>query len=173
MTRSITMRKILTFAFAIAAATLALASCFVGPKGDVYLSFDWTYTPEWFWTDDPHLPATIYRNVEYPCEEGTWYFEYYHAESGITRWVRYTLAAHYGYLGGMQGDDARFELFLHAYSNPAFIQWQSVVGEPADQPDEVHAATAPVSAAQHAPDFQQTMERGGWTLKLEGGTIEP
>jgi hypothetical protein len=169
--RSTIMRKILSLA--IVAAALALAACCVGSDGDVYLSFNWTYTPEWFATNDPNLPDTIYRTVEYPVEEGTWYFEYYHADSGCKRWITYTLEAHEGFLLGMQGEDAVFELFLHAYSDPAFIQWQNIVGEAADQPEEVHAATVPVSTAeQRVPDFKQTMERGGWTLKIQSGVIE-
>lgn len=166
------MRKIPALGI-IAAAALALAACWPGLDGDVYLSFDWTYTPEWFATDDPHLPDTIYRNARYLTEEGTWYFEYYHDESGYRRWIRYTLEAHEGYIIGVPGDDAVFELFLHAYSDPAFIQWQSVKGEVADQPDEVRASAQPARASEQlAPDFEQTIERGRWILKLEGGTIE-
>jgi len=158
----------------IAAAALALGACCPGPDGDVYLSFNWTYTPEWFATDDPNLPATIYRNAEYLCEEGTWYFEYYHDESACRRWIRYTLEAHEGYLIGVQGDDAVFELFLHAYSDPAFIQWQSVIGEPASQPDEVHGSGKSGRAGEQlAPDFERTEERGRWTLEVQGGVIEP
>jgi hypothetical protein len=167
------MRKMLLLA--VAAAVLALAACCPGIDGDVYLSFNWTYTPEWFATNDPNLPDIIYRNAQYLTEEGTWYFEYYHDESGYLRWIQYTLEAHEGFLFGLPAEDAVFELFLSAFSNPDLIQWQSVTGEPADQPDGIRATIgAPTHAAQQpAPDFERTMESGRWTLKVEGGAIEP
>lgn len=101
------MKKIM--AISIVAAALVLGACSMGPKGDVYLSFDWTYAPAWFDSDDPNLPDTLWRNVEYRTGEGDWYFEYYHAESGYIRWIHYTLKAHDG-LFGIPGDDAVFEL---------------------------------------------------------------
>ena len=94
-------------------AALALGACWMGPDGDVYLSFDWTWTPEWFLTDDPSLPDTILRNAEYATGEGDWYFEYYHEESGYIRWIHYSLEAHDGFFG-IPGEDAVFELFLSA-----------------------------------------------------------
>jgi hypothetical protein len=172
MTRNTTMRKMLVLA--VAAAALALAACCPGLDGDVYLSFNWTYTPEWFATDDPHLPDIIYRNAQYLTEAGSWYFEYYHDESGYIRWIRYTLEAHEGFLFGVQAEDAVFELFLSAFSSPDLIQWQSVTGEPADQPEEIRATGAPTHAAELlAPDFEQTMTSGRWILKVQLGAIEP
>jgi len=160
-------------ALAIVAAALSLGACWLGPDGDVYLSFDWTYTPEYFVTDDPSLPDTIWRGAEYATSEGDWYFEYYHAESGYRRWIHYSLEAHDGFFG-IQGDDAVFELFLSAFENPAFIQWQSETGEPAAQPDSVQAATTTARTPERlVPSFERTMESGGWTLELKGGVIEP
>lgn len=162
--------------FALALAVLALAlitGCMVF-DGDVYLSFDWTYAPEWFDTDDPHLPSTIYRNAEYLTEEGNYYFEYYHAESGYVRWISYTLTAHDGFAPCVPGEDARFELFLSAFSNPDFIQWQSVIGTAAEEPDSIPAAAAPARPdEQLVQTFEETMTSAGWTLSVTGGVIEP
>jgi hypothetical protein len=163
---------------AIVTVSLALAfvtGCYVvGWDRNVSISFDWTYTPEWFDTDDPHLPSTIYRNVEYLTEEGTWYFEYYHAESGIKRWIWYTLTANYGCEPCVPVEDARFELFLHAFSDPAFIRWQSVIGEAAEEPDSMSASGSPMHPEeQRTQTFERTMTSGGWSLELRGGVIEP
>lgn len=164
------MKKIILFA--IVAATLSLgACCFWGPEGDVYLSFDWTWTPEWFATDDDNLPDTIYRGALYETEEGSYYFEYYHAESGFTRWIYYTLEAYDGAFG-FKGDDAVFELFLAAFDDPDLIQWQSEAGTPGVQPDAIVAA----AATPHQPDqlvtrFERTIDRGGWRLEVRGGIV--
>jgi hypothetical protein len=171
MTRSTTVKKIILFA--IVAATMSLGACCFGPDGDVYLSFDWTYTPEWFATDDYSLPDTIYRKAIYLTDEGSYYFEYYHEESGYIRWIHYSLEAHDGFFG-IRGEDAVFELFLAAFEDPTFIQWQSETGESAGQPDAVPAATATARTPdQLVPAFERTMESGGWTLRLQGGVIEP
>jgi hypothetical protein len=164
--------------FAAVALALAAFTCCVGPRGDVYLSFDWTYAPEWYSTDDPWLPDVIYRNVDYLTDEGTWYFEYYHAESGYTRWIWYTLTAHDGALIVFPGEDARFQLFLSAFSDPDFIQWRGVAGEPATgQPDSMAAAAAaPRGSTPTEPrvqTFEQTMTSGRWTLSIRGGLIGP
>lgn len=165
------MKKIL--AISIVAAALALGGCWMGPEGDVYLSFDWTYTPEWFDTDDPYLPDTIYRQAIYPTGEGSYYFEYYHTESGYKRWIYYTLTAHDGFFG-IPGEDAYFELFLAAFNDPDLIKWQSVAGDPVEQPDSVSAAAAPApSLVPLVPSFERTLESGGWTLEVKGGVIEP
>jgi hypothetical protein len=165
------MKKLM--AITIVAAALALGACWMGRDGDVYLSFDWTYAPEWFVTTDPSLPDTIYRRAIYPTEEGSYYFEYYHAESGYTRYLYYTLTAHDGFFG-IQGDDAQFELFLAAFDDPDLIQWQSEAGAPADVIEAISTREAPTpSLAPLAPSFERTMESGGWTLELQGGVIEP
>jgi hypothetical protein len=165
------MKKIM--AITVVAAALALGACWMGPDGDVYLSFDWTYTPEYFVTDDPNLPDTIYRKAIYLTDEGSHYFEYYHAESGYIRWITYTLEAHDGFFG-IPGDDAEFELYLSAFEDPALIQWQSEAGEIARQPDSIQAATAtPRAPDQLVPLFERTMESSGWTLEMQGGVIGP
>jgi hypothetical protein len=165
------MKKIM--AITIVAAALALGACWMGPDGDVYLSFDWTYAPEYFVTDDPCLPDTIYRTALYETQEGDYYFEYYHAESGYTRWIHYTLTAHDGFFG-IPGEDARFELFLAAFDDPDIIQWQSVTGEASGQPDSIGASAGPAHAAGGlVTAFERTMESGGWTLSIQGGVIGP
>jgi hypothetical protein len=165
------MKKLM--AITIVAAALALGACGMGPDGDVYLSFDWTYAPEYFVTDDPSLPDTIYRKAIYLTDEGSWYFEYYHAESGYIRWIHYTLTAHDGFFG-IPGEDAQFELFLAAFDDPDLIQWQSVTGVPTDQPEAISTREAPApSLVPLVPSFERTMESGGWTLELQGGVIEP
>ena len=165
------MKRIM--AIAIVAAALALGACWMGPEGGVYLSFDWTYAPEYFVTDDPCLPDTIYRNALYETGEGEYYFEYYHAESGYLRWISYTLTAHDGFFG-IPGDDAVFELFLAAFDDPDLIQWQSVTGAPTDKPEAIGGRTVPArSAGQLVPAFERTLESGGWTLSFRGGVIEP
>jgi hypothetical protein len=163
------VKKTLSFA-AVALALAIVSGCCLGPRGDVYLSFDWTYAPEWFSTDDPHLPDVIYRNVDYLTDEGTWYFEYYHAESGYRRWIWYTLTAHDGALLVIPGQDARFELFLSAYSDPDLIQWQSVAGTAAGEPDSV-AAGAAIPAGQRIQTFEHTTTSGRWTLSVRGGVV--
>ena len=166
------MKKIIWFA-GIALALALVTGCFA-PDGNVYLSFDWTYAPEWFGTDDPNLPDTIWRNVEYPTEEGSWYFEYYHDESHWRRWIAYTLTAHDGYLPYTPGEDARFELFLHAFSDPVLIQWQSMSGTVEGQPDSVGASASAVHAGDgRIQTYEQTMTSAGWTLSVAGGVIEP
>lgn len=157
----------------VVAVTLFLgACCFWGPEGDVYLTFSWTYAPEWFASDDPNLPDTIYRDALYETDEGTWYFEYYHAESRVIRWITYSLEAHDGAFG-LQGEDAIFELFLAAYGDPGFVQWQSEAGDAAGQPRAVAArATSPREPAVLVQDYEQTIDRGGWRLELRGGTVE-
>jgi hypothetical protein len=165
------MKKI--FAISIVAAALALAGCWTGPEGDVYLSFDWTYTPQWFDTTDPNLPDTIYRQEIYPTGEGSYCFEYYHEVSRATRRIYYTLTAHDGFFG-IPGEDAYFEMFLAAYDNPDLIQWQSVAGDPAAQPDTVSAAAGtPRTRGRFVPDFERTLENGRWTLEVRGGVVEP
>jgi hypothetical protein len=172
MTRSTTVKK--TLAFALAALTLALITGCAGPEGDVYLAFDWTYTPEWYDTDDPNLPNTIYRNAEYVTEEGDYYFEYYHAESGYIRWIGYTLTAHEGGFPFVPGEDARFELFLSAFSDPAFIQWQSSTGAASGEPDSITASALPMQPEDlRVQTFERTMTSAGWTLSIRGGVIEP
>jgi hypothetical protein len=172
MTRSTTVKKLISFALAALSFAL-ITGCFVA-DGDVYLSFDWTYTPEWFDTDDPNLPDTIYRNVEYPTEEGTWYFEYFHAESGYTRWICYTLTAHDGILPCVPAEDARFELFLSAFEDPDLIQWQSVTGDAAAEPGSISAMQSPQQPdEQRVQTWEDQETSGGWTLEVKGGVIEP
>jgi hypothetical protein len=171
MTRSTTVKK--TILFALAALAFALISGCMVYEGDVYLSFDWTYTPEWFIADDPSLPDTIYRNVEYLTEEGNYYFEYYHYETGVTRWLWYRLTAHDGIFPAFPAEDARFELFLSAYDDPDLIQWQSVTGDAADEPDSISAVSTPVHGEeQRVQTWQDQVTRGGWTLEMRGGVIE-
>jgi hypothetical protein len=158
--------------FALAVLAVALITGCAGPEGDVYLSFDWTYTPDWYNTTDLHLPDTIYRTAEYLTAEGSYYFEYYHSVSGYLRWINYTLTAHEGMLIMIPGEDARFELFLAAFSDPDLIQWESVTGVPASGPDEVPAAAAPLrSAAGRVQTFARTETEGRWTLTVRGGVI--
>jgi hypothetical protein len=171
MTRSTTVKKIM--AITIVAAALVLGACWMGPDGDVFLSFDWTYAPEYFITDDPNLPDTIYRTARYLTDEGSYYFEYYHAESGYIRWITYTLIAHDG-IFGIPGEDARFELFLAAFDDPDLIEWQSVAGAPAEVPEAIGTREAPApSLAPLVPSFERRMESAGWTLELQGGVIAP
>ncbi|MCX7030822.1 MAG: hypothetical protein NTU62_11980 [Spirochaetes bacterium] len=158
---------------AITVLALTLATGCASPDGDVYISFDWTYTPEWFDTDDSNLPDTIYRNAEYVTGEGDYYFEYYHAESGYIRWIWYTLTAHDGVLPFVPGEDARFELFLSAFSDPAFIQWQSSTGAVSEEPDSITASASPRQPEdQRVQTFEQTLTSAGWTLSIRGGVIE-
>ena len=162
-----------TILFALAALAFALITGCMVYEGNVYLSFDWTYTPEWFYADDPHLPGTIYRNAEYLTEEGYYYFEYYHAESGYVRWIWYTLTAHDGIAPYLPAEDARFELFLSAFSSPDIIQWQSVTGTAAREPDSVSAAAAPArSDGQLVQTWEETTTDSGWTLSARGGVVE-
>ncbi len=143
-------------------------------EGDVYLSFDWTYTPEWFTTDDPNLPDTIYRNDEYLTEEGRYYFEYYHAESGYTRWLWYRLTAHDGIFPCVPAEDARFELFLSAFEDPDLIQWQSVTGDASEEPDSISATQSPQRPTEQlVQTWEDQVTSGGWTLSVRGGVIEP
>jgi hypothetical protein len=163
-----------TIAFSLAVLAFALITGCMVYEGDVCLSFNWTYSPEWFDTDDPNLPDTIYRNVEYPTEEGTWYFEYYHAESGYTRWIWYTLTAHDGILPCVPADDARFEMFLSAFKDPDLIQWQSMTGTAADEPDSISVYASPMhSEEQLVQTWENQATSGGWTLSIRGGVIEP
>ncbi len=166
------MKKLISLA--LAALAFALVTGCMVYEGDVRLSFNWTYTPEWFDTDDPNLPDTIYRNVEYPTEEGTWTFEYYHAESGYTHWIRYTLAAHDGILPCVPADDARFEMFLSAFEDPDLIQWQSVTGDAAEEPDSISAIRSPQRPEeQRVQTWEDQVTSGGWTLSIRRGVIEP
>jgi hypothetical protein len=163
-----------TLSIVIVSLALALVTGCAGPHGDVYLSFDWTYTPEWFDTDDPNLPDVIYRNAEYRTAEGDYWFEYYHAESGYIRWIGYTLTAYDGFAPCVPGEDARFELFLSAFSDPALIQWQSVTGPAADEPDSISASASPLRPeGRRVQNFERTMTSAGWTLEVRGGVIEP
>jgi hypothetical protein len=170
MTRSPTVKR--TIALALAVLALALVTgCWVY-EGDVYLSFDWTYAPEWFDTDDPNLPSTIYRNAAYLTEEGDYYFEYYHAESGCVRWIWYTLTAYDGIAPYVPAEDARFELFLSAFSSPDLIQWKSVTGPAAGEPDSISAAAAPARPdGQLVQTWAKTMTSAGWTLSVRGGVV--
>jgi hypothetical protein len=94
-----------------------------------------------------------------------------------TRWIRYTLEAYEGFLFGVQGEDAVFELFLSAFSDPDLIQWQSVTGvadESVEQTNEIRASVAPArTAEQLMPDFERTEKHGRWTLKVQSGVLEP
>ena len=163
-----------TAAFVLTLLALALiGGCMLPYEGDVYLSFDWTYAPEWFDTDDWNLPSTIYRNAEYLTEEGDYYFEYYHAESGYVRWIWYTLTAYDGLAPYVPAGDARFELFLSAFSSPDIIQWQSVTGTVAGEPDSISAAAAPArSDGQLVQTWEETTTNSGWTLSARGGVVE-
>lgn len=162
-----------TVALALAVLALALITGCMIYDGDVYLSFDWTYTPEWFDTDDPNLPSTIYRNAEYLTGEGTWYFEYYHDESGYVRRIWYTLTAHDGIVPCVPAEDARFELFLSAFADPDLIQWQSSTGEVPEQPGSIQAAPSPSRADEHlVQTWEETMTSAGWTLTVRGGVVE-
>ena len=55
------MKKAVFIALAMLAVAL-ITGC-AGPEGNVYIFFNWTYTPDWFNTTDPYLPDTIYRNA--------------------------------------------------------------------------------------------------------------
>jgi hypothetical protein len=166
------VKKLITFA-GIALALALVTGC-AGPLGNVYLSFDWTYAPEWFDTDDPNLPDTIWRNAEYLTEEGSYYFEYFHDESGYRRWISYTLTAYNGFSPCIPGGDARFELFLSAFASPDLIQWQSVTGTAGEEPASIPAAGAPTQPGeQRIQTHEQTKTSGGWTLSIRGGVVEP
>ena len=159
--------------FALVALAVALITGCAGPEGNVYIFFDWTYTPDWFNATDPYLPDTIYRNADYLTAEGSYYFEYYHSVSGYRRWITYTLTAHDG-MFVFPGEDARFELFLAAYDDPQLVPWESVVGTPAAGTNEIHAAAAtPQPADGCLQTFTHTETKGRWTLTVTGGVIEP
>ena len=70
-------------------------------------------------------------------------------------------------------EDARFELFLSAFSSPDIIQWQSVTGDVADEPDSISASSAPARGEEHrVQTWQDQVTSGGWTLEIRGGVIE-
>ena len=52
-----------TAAFVLTLLALALiGGCMLPYEGDVYLSFDWTYAPEWFDTDDWTWTGWVYAD---------------------------------------------------------------------------------------------------------------
>jgi hypothetical protein len=154
-------------------AIAAIGGC-TGPYGDVFIKFGWTYAPNGFDTTDPNLPSTIYRDTYYQTAQGSYYFEYTHIISGYTRWIYYTLTANEGALYVFEGQDALFELYLYAYDDPELIQWQSAVGPAAEEPDSIAVSTAPMHPEdRRVQTWERTETRGGWTLSIKGGVIEP
>jgi hypothetical protein len=168
------MRRLVSFAvIGLAAAILGLTGC-SGPAGDVFLSFDWTYAPDSFYTTDPHLPTTITRTIDYADAEGTYYFEYFHYVSGYLRWLTYTLTAHEGKLLVFPGKDARFQIYCWSFYDPEFTQLQNVESEGGSVPAlTTRQAGAAPTEGNRVKQYEYTETAGDYELHVEGGVIEP
>jgi hypothetical protein len=115
---------------------LGLLAC----KGTVYLTFDWTYAPDLFATDDYNLPATIYRGDQYKTDPGDYYFTTYWWDGMSGYWyytLHYTLSAH----SGLFPDDAVFEIYCWYDDFPSILQLQGLA-PPSGGADSISRATA-------------------------------
>ena len=166
-------RFVMTAALVLTVVLLALTGC-SGPAGDVFISFDWVYAPDYFITTDSNLPGTIYRTTDYPTYAGDYYFEYHHSVSGGTHWIYYTLTAHDGTLLVFPGHDARFQIYCLAYDNPTFTQVENAVGPQETPPAaSITAREAAPTAGRRVKQYEYTETVGGYDLHLEGGVILP
>jgi hypothetical protein len=164
------------------ALVIALSGCF-GPEGDLYLSFDWNYTPDSFYSDDYNMPSTIYRNTDYWTVPGDYYLSYYVTpfSTQYYYYIYYTLEAHRGFLF-LKGKDARFQLYLWGYSGATLTQLQSIAGRPQgelapaeDASKGVAKIGAPADTAncEQKQLYQYEETQGAYTLKVRGGIWVP
>jgi hypothetical protein len=161
------MKRILLIGL-LALAALALTSC----VGEVYLSFDWSFTPYSFDTNDTRLPSTIYRGEEYETSPGSYYFTTYWDTGVITFYtIYYTLDAYTGFLP----DDALYEIYCWYDDFPEIYQYQSVV-PPTDGGDSIPRATEPPAGKKeilYSGEYNPPRRGSGITGRIEIGIIVP
>lgn len=121
--------KQIVYIISILALLISLFGCKGedGKDGKTTLRYDWVYAPSSISDTNPSTPSTVYQDVSFDTEEGTFqlaYYNYYGLYIGY-----YTIEADKGEEGkttallvvgedGADGQDRDYEIFLYKYYDP-------------------------------------------------------
>lgn len=111
----------------ISACILLFFSCGRdGSDGRSYIAFDWDWYVDTYWDNNPSVPSTINRNVEYKSNAGTFSFEYGCSDGLGSSWYwegNYTIRINEGEPGellydGKDGKNRHYSVFLRGLNEP-------------------------------------------------------
>jgi hypothetical protein len=115
------MKKII-FASIVLINLLLLTSC-PGPNGSAYQKYWWAGSLGYIYDTNPSTPNTIYNDVYFPTNSGSYYMEY-QAFDGSEWYMYYTITTKSGAMFNTSGDDSWFEIGLY-YTGPVLYEWDS------------------------------------------------
>ena len=166
------MKKVLLVAsICLVAVVLTLTGC-TGKAGAVYLSFNWTYAPDKFSTNDSHLPSTIYRNTDYKDADGSWWFRTYYWDSyyGVYWYytLYYTLTAKDGGMFWKDGEVSKFQIYCPWDDYPTIAQTQNAMGEARSAPNSITGKQGDLGSSDKGKKVgEYTQINGGYELHVE------
>jgi len=169
------------FLVAAIAVVVALSSCRIIVKGDVYIGYGWDDILYDFYDENPSIRnvSVVYEDTYYRSNEGS-YWVSYHINFGSTIIFRYTLTADEGYfLGSYRPADAFFYIYLRQ-SGPIIYSpiYRSLSGESgAKGVTKAPASTGKALSSEQiealgAPTGVLEKTENGYTMHLEYWKVE-
>lgn len=106
----------------ISVIAMILVGC-SGPDGKAYQKYWWTGSLGYIFDTNPSTPATIYNDVYFATNPGSYYLEY-QSWNGSQWYMYYKISVQSGGLFFSAGDDSWFEIGLYS-TGPVLYRWSS------------------------------------------------
>lgn len=170
------IKKPIILTFLLSCCLFIQISC-TGSPGQPYLKYYWIGTPLAFSDSNPSTPYTVYNNVYFPTDTGTFYMQYI-AWDGSGWWMYYSITSNPGKMFWVPGDDSWFEIDLFS-SGPSIYEWPlemsveeahySTSGDISSAIVINHEVVVPDVLQEPEPLYVQSITKGNYTLEIRCG----
>ena len=145
-------KKIVLLLISISLMVIILNGC-TGQDGNASLKYWWAGSLGSIYDTNPSTPQTIYNDVYFPTNRGSFYMEYT-AFDDSSWYIYYTITINGGQPLLIDGDDIWFEIGLYS-TGPVLYEWDNariietnLLAENEDTTSEVTVVSTPISSGK-------------------------
>ena len=131
--------------FIISLVIIGLIGC--SADGSAYQKYWWTGSLQRIYDENPSTPATIYNNVNFPTESGTFYMEYT-AWDNSSWWLYYTISINKGDSMLANEADKYFEILLLSTGPAIYVTEKALSISGLESNEKLSLVTTPLSTGK-------------------------